>query len=163
MSSEPEATPVEGAVSGEEPPPGDKTRQNGWHEITINTAFHVVGPRPCWVVKVGERYVRVPSVGRGLVTVDDKRFATRFDSLIWATTIAGGMRKSRIVRLWTKVEREIDAEQRKAADGPRRFAFGTADSSGRADGHGSAPEGEPPKAPATEGTTPREPATTPTP
>lgn len=142
-------------VAGDEP-------QNGWHEIAVRMNFHVVAPRPCWVVKVKNRYVRVPTVGFGVRLVSDKRFATRFDSSLWAATIAGGVRRGRIVRLVSKAEREIEAESKKAAEGPRRFVFGATGTSERVDGQPIAQEnfsqGGPPVA--TETATPKRSATT---
>lgn len=146
--------PVQG-VAGAEP-------QNGWNEIAVHTSFHVVAPRPCWVVKVKNRYVRVPTVGFGVRLVSDKRFATRFDSSLWAATIAGGVRRGRIVRLVSKAEREIEAESKKAAEGPRRFVFGATGTPKRADGQSVVQE-EPSKdgsPAATETTTPKGSATT---
>ena len=153
------APPEETAAgAGEEPsgdPPGEPL-PNGWHEITINTSFHVLAPRPCWVIKIEKRYVRVPTIGKGVLMIADQRFATRFDSSMWAATIAGSLRGARIVRLWNKAEREIQAGSKKAADGSRRFTFrGETPTPARADGQPIAPEGA-----ASEATAPKAPATT---
>ena len=81
----------------------------GWMrmpDITMNLSFAVALGPPVYVIKVGDRYVRIPTVGVRTVTVKSVRHATRLDSQLWAATLACSIPGAKVVRLLSKAERE---------------------------------------------------------
>jgi hypothetical protein len=75
-----------------------------WSHVKVSFGV-ATGPR-IWVLKVGPNYVRMPTQGRGALLTSEMQLATRFDSLLWAQTIAACVEGSKVIRLLTKTERE---------------------------------------------------------
>lgn len=80
----------------------------GWTEYMSNLSvtFDVATPKPIWVIKVPRGYVRIATRSGRAIGLVDRRLATRFDSSLLALTIATGIEGAKVVRLWTKSERE---------------------------------------------------------
>lgn len=83
-----------------------KTPAGEWKAMV--TMSFLPQANPIYVLKSGLRYMRLPTAptARLGVWVADRRMATRLDSRIWAITISALLKGSRVVRLWTKSERE---------------------------------------------------------
>ena len=90
----------ETSQAGEQP----ATPSGEWKEVRFST--EVVTDGPIFVIKLRGKYLRFSTAYPGGALGVNMRLATRFDSATWAKTLAAGFKKAKVVRLFSKAERQ---------------------------------------------------------